>query len=83
MMEELGCKAISLDRGLGVAIAPRAIAQSFAITGKIAILKLRSSGKAMQTWSVVIVRKRRHGKQPRGTTIDLFLQILQDVGHSR
>ena len=35
-----------VERGLGVAVVPRALARSFAITGKIAVLKLRSLSSA-------------------------------------
>ena len=67
-----------VDRGLGVAIVPHALARSFAVTGRIAILELRSLVHSLPNWNVVMIRKTRQGAPSSQTITDVFLQILNE-----
>ena len=65
-----------VEKGLGVAVVPSALARSLAISRELFALKIRTDSPKMSDWRVTILRRPRHKAIPGKNVVDLFLDAL-------
>jgi DNA-binding transcriptional LysR family regulator len=65
-----------VEKGLGVAVVPSALAQSYAGSHRIQSLKLSNQAPCPPKWRIAILRRSRQQSMPGKSTVDIFLEAL-------
>jgi DNA-binding transcriptional LysR family regulator len=65
-----------VEKGLGVAVVPSALARSLAGLRRILSLKISNQDPSPPRWRIAILRRPRQKDLPGKSTVDLFLEAL-------
>jgi DNA-binding transcriptional LysR family regulator len=65
-----------VERGLGVAVVPSALARSLAGSRRIVSLKISNQDPCPPRWRIAVLRRSRQNGLPGKSTVDLFLEAL-------
>jgi DNA-binding transcriptional LysR family regulator len=71
-----------VEKGLGVAVVPSALARSLAGSRRILSLKISNQDPWPPKWRIVILRRPRQKSLPGKSTVDLFLEALAGMPRS-
>jgi DNA-binding transcriptional LysR family regulator len=68
-----------VEKGLGVAVVPSALARSLAGSRRILSLKISNQDPCPPRWRIAVLRRSRQNGLPGKSTVDLFLEALADM----